>query len=103
MMLDTAPETLPVSIQLVGIDRVRRGALLALIHIEVEISGVVLPISGIQILKAAGKAMTLRCPQYRCGDGTWKPSVTLPDEILLTVIQLLEAEGNARGLDAISK
>jgi hypothetical protein len=60
---------------------VRRGKLIALASVEVEIDGVAIVLHGIQALRTEAPGTRVELPKYRDARGVWRAAVSLPDEV----------------------
>ncbi|EPY00604.1 hypothetical protein [Magnetospirillum fulvum] len=87
-------DTLPVSVEVLGIERVNRGALAALAVVEIVFDGVPVRLQGVQLRRKPGGGLTVEAPCFRAGDGRWLPAVVLPPEIGQAIA---DAAGNAEG------
>ena len=75
-------ETLPVVYRVLGIERVVGASrLLALALVELEISGVVLRLQGVQVRRLSD-GIGVEAPQFRhARTGKWLPALVLPAEL----------------------
>lgn len=74
-------DTLPVSVEVLGVETVNRGGLLALSNVRVSFDGVEIEIQGVQVRRRPDGRVTVDSPCYRGGNGRWLPAVVLPPEL----------------------
>lgn len=75
-----------VTVTVVDVQAIRKGQILALASVEIELDGVAFTISGLQVVRTreaiSGREATgVALPRYRAPDGRWRPAVDLPDEL----------------------
>lgn len=74
-------ETVPVRFEVLGVERVDRGRLVALANVLVDVAGVELTLQGVQVVREAD-GVVVRAPAFRHPrDGRWLPAVLLPPEL----------------------
>lgn len=74
-------DTLPVSVEVLGVEIVNKGALLALANVLVSFDGVEIEIQGVQVRRHPDGRVTVDSPCFRGGDGRWLPALVLPPEL----------------------
>ena len=76
-------ETILVEFTVRGIKPVHgRGALVALVMVELDIAGVVFTLQGVRVVETPGGGLECRAPVWRHpGRGAWLPGVLLPPEL----------------------
>ena len=75
-------EKLTVAFTVVGVERSRdRGPLIGLAIVEVDISGVVFTLQGVQVLQQPDGSLICRSPQFRRPNGRWTSAVVLPPDL----------------------
>jgi len=75
--------TTTVTMDVIQVDRVNRGSLLALASVVIDIGGIEITVHGIQVRRVnpkSGKVVTL-LPTFRGPDGDIWPAVELPEEV----------------------
>ncbi len=78
------PETMPVRFTVRSVEPVHgRGILVGLAVVEMDVSGVVFMLQGVQIIATPGSGkVECRAPMWRHPSrGTWIPGVLLPPEL----------------------
>jgi hypothetical protein len=61
------------------------GNLLALASITIDLDGVELTMSGIQIVRLPTGRLQCKAPHHRLPTGQWVPSIVLPDELEIAI------------------
>lgn len=89
-------ETVHIGVKLLSITSIRRGSLMALCDAEVEIAGVPIEIHGLQLVRCDDDRIQVRVPHHRGSDGTWVPSITLPQAVLDELAQQLDMSADPR-------
>jgi len=84
-------DTAPVSVELIQVDEVRRGSLVALAVAEISIAGVVFRLQAIPIRREAGR-LVISEPCTRDPSGAWVPACILPPEVFEALADLVRAE-----------
>src|SRR5262249_41353324 len=85
-----AADTAPVTMAILGIERVRdRGRLKALASVEIVVGGVAFEIHGIAAVAIAAGEMDVRVPTYRDPHGASRPVVILPPEMPVPLARLV--------------
>jgi hypothetical protein len=51
------------------------------LRLEVNIGGIELTLSGIEVVRTSNGKLQARAARYRTAAGTWAPCITLPDEL----------------------
>lgn len=82
-------DTLPVSVEVLGVETVNKGGLLALAVVEIAFDGVPVRIQGVQVRRRADGQITVDSPCFRAGDGRWLPAVVLPPELGQAVAEMV--------------
>lgn len=94
--------TLPVTVEVLGVEVVNKGGLLALSNVRVSFDGVEIEIQGVQVRRHPDGRVTVDAPCYRCGDSRWLPAVVLPPElgqaVADAVVEQLRHPTTAHGL-----
>ncbi len=73
--------TTPVTITVLDVEQIRRGRLLALASVEVEIVGIVIRLQGVKIAQRPDGSKAVESPCYRGPDGRWLPAAVLPSDL----------------------
>lgn len=84
-------ETAPVTVELIQVDQVRRGSLVALAVAEIDVAGIVFRLQAVPIRREAGR-LVIQEPCTRCPSGSWVPAVCLPPEVFEALADLVRAE-----------
>lgn len=84
-------ETAPVEVTLIQLDRVNKGALIALAVCEVDVAGIVFRLQAIPIRRERGR-LVISEPCTRDPSGAWVPAVCLPAEVFDALADLVRAE-----------
>lgn len=76
------PATTTVTFTVIQVERVQgAGRLVALATVELDVSGVVLTIHGMRVLRH-GQRLTTETPRFRDpASGTWLPALRIPNEL----------------------
>jgi stage V sporulation protein G len=79
-------ETALITVTVLDVQAVRKGQIIALAAVEIELDGVAFIVNGLQVIRtkepASGREATgVALPRYRAPDGEWKPAIELPDEL----------------------
>jgi stage V sporulation protein G len=75
-------DTISVSFEVVSVTRLHNaGRVLALATVEIDLDGIELTMSGIQIVRLANGRLQCKAPHHRLPTGQWVPSIVLPDEL----------------------
>lgn len=86
-------DTLPVSVELVQVDRTPgRGSLFALAVAEIEVGGIVFRLQGVQVRHALNGGLAVVEPHCRAPCGNWLPAVIMPPEVNRALAGLIRAE-----------
>lgn len=82
MTTPSTPETVPVNLEVIGVEAVRdRGALVGLAIVELDVAGVVMTLQGVQVVQTAA-GIAVRSAVFRHPkSGKWLPGVLLPPEL----------------------
>lgn len=79
---DEDVSNVPVEVRLLGVQHVAgRGTLKWLFDAQIDIQGVVIEVRGFQG-RELRRAISIRAPQFRGGDGKWLPALILPPAIM---------------------
>lgn len=74
--------------------------LFALVDVEILIEGVAVVICGIQARRVPDGGTSIHLPTFKVADGTWRPAIKLPDDLLGPlgdiVLEFLVQEGLAK-------
>lgn len=74
-------DTTPVRFEVLGVEPVGRGRLIALANVAVEIEGVAFKIQGLRVVRGAASP-TVEAPQWRHPvNGRWLPALLLPADL----------------------
>jgi hypothetical protein len=74
--------TVSVSFSVTSLQRLRAaGNPRALATAKVNLGGIELTLSGIEVVRTSNGKLQARAPRYRTQTGVWAPAVTLPDEL----------------------
>ena len=52
---------------------------------QIDIQGVEIEVHGFQGRETSRRAVSIRAPQFRSGDGRWLPALILPDSIMSAI------------------
>ena len=74
-------DTLPVTVEVLGIERIDKGTLVALAVVLIAFDGVEIVVQGVQVRREPDGTLKVHSPCFRAGDGRWLPSVVFPQEI----------------------
>ena len=75
-------DTVSVSFVVVSVTRLHSaGNLLALASIAIDLDGIELTMSGIQVVRTPAGKLQCKAPHHRLPTGQWVPSIVLPDEL----------------------
>ena len=78
----TDAETEIVRFEVCQVERVERGRLIGLAVVSLDIAGVELTLSGVQIMRGTNGTLECRAPVWRHPrSGEWLPGVLLPPEL----------------------
>jgi stage V sporulation protein G len=92
-MLDYySAETANVSIEVLSIQPMRSGSLVALADVEVSFDGIIFAICGLQ-LRADAKRTEVLLPKYRALNGDWVAAIKMPDELREPMAEAVIAAG----------
>lgn len=81
-MSGSTDDTVSVQFEVLAIERVNRGRLIALSAVEIEIAGITLTLQGVQIVRRADNTVVCNPPVFRhARSGEWLPAVVLPPEL----------------------
>lgn len=80
MLDDHNAETIPVMIEVLSIQPMRSGDLVALADVEVSFDGIIFAICGLQ-LRADAKRTDVLLPKYRAPNGDWVAAIKMPEEL----------------------
>ena len=85
-MTDAPGETALTTVTVLDVQAVRKGQIIALAAVEIELDGIAFIVNGLQVIRtrepASGREATgVALPRYRAPDGEWKPAIELPDEL----------------------
>lgn len=86
-----AANTLPVQVEVLGVEIVNKGGLLALANVRISFDGVEIELQGVQVRRHPGERVTVDSPCFRGGDGRWMPAVVLPPELGQAVAEAVGA------------
>ncbi|CAA7622062.1 conserved hypothetical protein [Candidatus Terasakiella magnetica] len=92
-----APHTTTVTFNVLSLTSVRSGKILALADVEIVIDGVALLVSGLQ-MRASSHETRVDVPTHRMPNGEWKPSVSLPEELMTAIAEAVVTAGVNAGL-----
>lgn len=73
-------DTAAVAVEVLRLDPVNRGPLLALAVVEIEVDGIALRLQGVRVLRNPG-GVECAAPVFRGPDGRWYPAAVLPPEV----------------------
>lgn len=96
-------DTALIHCTVVDVQPARRGRLLALACVEIDIEGVAVTLEGVQVhlFRSQGSPKDMvgvRAPQYRAADGSWRDAIHLPGELEKVLGDVVLAECRQRGL-----
>jgi stage V sporulation protein G len=92
-MLDNhSAETVQISIEVLLIQPMRSGSLVALADLELSFDGIVFSICGVQ-LRADAKRTEVLLPKYRAPNGDWVAAIKMPDELREPMAEAVIAAG----------
>lgn len=75
-------DTVPVSFEVLEVERFDRGPIMADARVRVEIAGIELELQGVTMRRSGRGAADIIPPQFRCPrTGRWFPAVVLPQEL----------------------
>jgi hypothetical protein len=82
---DDDVSNVPVEVRLLRVQPVTgRGTLKWLFDVQIDIQGVEIEVRGFQG-RELRRAISIRAPQFRAGDGRWLPALILPDGIMSAI------------------
>jgi stage V sporulation protein G len=82
---DDDVSNVPVEVRLLRVQKVTgRGTLKCLFDVQIDIQGVEIEVRGFQGRELRG-AISIRAPQFRAGDGRWRPALILPDAVMSAI------------------
>jgi hypothetical protein len=89
----TPVATAAVEVTVLGIEHLHKsGNLLAFVTFEMTIANVTIRVQGCQIRRGPPGEIELTPPMFRSGNGTWLPSIEMPNEVMLSVLAQLGDE-----------
>jgi stage V sporulation protein G len=71
-----------VFITVLSVTPVRAGKLFAFASVEIDLDGVQFEIHGIRAIRVEPSGTQIKLPTYRDATGVWRPALTLPEEVL---------------------
>ena len=75
-------DTLPVTFEVLEVERIERGTILAAACVRVEIQGVEVLVQGVTMRRDGQNRANINPPQFRDPrTGNWYPAVVLPQEL----------------------
>jgi hypothetical protein len=77
--------TTPVQLA-VQIERIERGGVLALAHVEISIAGVPITLQGLKVRRGLDGVMTIELPMFDHPSGARFPCIELHDDLALGVV-----------------
>lgn len=92
-----APHTTTVTFNVLSLTPIRSGKILALADVEIVIDGVALLVSGLQ-MRATPRETRVDVPTHRMPNGEWKPSISLPEELMAAIAEAVVNAGINAGL-----
>jgi DNA-binding cell septation regulator SpoVG len=90
------PDTVPVTVTVLRIERVESGRLLALAEVEIDIAGVALVLHNIRVLKTGPRSRGIAAPCCRVANGRLADAVSLPPELAKAIANAVLDEYGAR-------
>lgn len=98
----SALETVPAEFEVVDLELVHRGRLIALASVVLNVAGVEMMFSGLQVRGELDRALSVEMPAYRHpASGRWMPAVRIPAELGQAIAdQVLDMVAEARSTPA---
>lgn len=81
-----------VSVEVLRLDRVQAGRLVALAMVAVEIDGLQVVLQGVRAVRNRDGTLTIGAPVFRGPDGRWLPAVILPEVVEGAISELVGKE-----------
>lgn len=97
MLDDHIAETIQVMMEVLSIQPMRSGDLVALADVEVSFDGIIFTICGVQV-RADAKRTEVLLPKYRAPNGDWVPAIKMPDELREPMADAVIAAGVEAGV-----
>jgi stage V sporulation protein G len=97
MLDDHSAETIQVMIEVLSIQPMRSGDLVALADVEVSFDGIIFAICGLQ-LRADAKRTDVLLPKYRAPNGDWVAAIKMPEELREPMANAVIAAGVEAGV-----